>query len=251
MLNIKKIGQGEPLVFIHGFGFNHKCFDEMINELKAKYLCLAIDLPGFGESLYEPYELETLTEKIFSQLPYKKVHMLGWSLGGAVALAYAKKYSSQVMSLISIASNPLFIAKNEWPGMPKQAFEFFAKQCRRDYKKAQANFSELQQVSKSSANQYNNTYKIPFDNNCSQQAISNALYMLEQSDLRDDIQKLEVPCLSIFGKHDQLVPFAIIKSLKQLNPQNKICLFEQSAHVPFLTEKKLFINTLDNFICNR
>ncbi len=87
-----------PLAFIHGSFANGKSWNKIIDKLKFDYQCIAINLPGHG-GLYDPTDFACPTfepefekiEKAVFEIPHtsNRVHLVGHSFGGVVALAAA------------------------------------------------------------------------------------------------------------------------------------------------------------------
>src|SRR5688500_11457296 len=53
-LAFDRVGQGEPLVLLHGQGFSRRCWDPVVDALAADRDVIAVDLPGHGESPRQP-----------------------------------------------------------------------------------------------------------------------------------------------------------------------------------------------------
>lgn len=99
-------GQGEPLVFIHGFPLDGRMWDRQVSALERAYQTIAVDLPGFGAS--EP-SADTMTMEAYAdvvnavldQLEVRSpVTLCGLSMGGYVAFAFYRKYADRVARLI-------------------------------------------------------------------------------------------------------------------------------------------------------
>ena len=107
--HLKRGENGSPVVLIHGFGgdlnnwlFNHEA-------LAAQHVVYALDLPGHGGSTkqVEPGDLEELAGVVVGFLEavgVPKAHLVGHSMGGAIALIVAKNHPQQVQSLALIGS---------------------------------------------------------------------------------------------------------------------------------------------------
>ena len=92
-MNIKVIGNGEPLLLIHGWGMSGKIWDVIEVNLSKYYKLYIVDLPGMGKSdAIQDYSLKNLVNQLYKKLP-KKISILGWSLGGIIALKYCETYS--------------------------------------------------------------------------------------------------------------------------------------------------------------
>src|SRR3954447_24583012 len=86
-------GSGEPLVLIHGIGHRRQAWNPVIDRLAEKYDVIAVDLAGCGESDPYPagtaYNMENACEILqqnFEEWGISKPHVVGNSLGGAIAL---------------------------------------------------------------------------------------------------------------------------------------------------------------------
>jgi pyruvate dehydrogenase E2 component (dihydrolipoamide acetyltransferase) len=100
-------GEGAPIVFLHGFGADLNGWRPAHRLLPAALPALAIDLPGHGLSpLGEDASFEALVEAASGALIEEGVsaaHLVGHSLGGAVAAALAHKPGAKALSLMLIA----------------------------------------------------------------------------------------------------------------------------------------------------
>lgn len=112
-LFVRMIGAGEPLVFLHGFTGNSKSWSPHIPYFRHEFACISVDLLGHGNSdtPLDParYRMEkTLTDlaALFDQLGLDKVHLVGYSMGGRVALSFAIHYPKRVLSLTLESASP-------------------------------------------------------------------------------------------------------------------------------------------------
>lgn len=97
-------GQGDPVIFIHGVGLDLHIWSNQIQELSSKYQVVCYDMLGHGESACPPgpYSLDQFVEqldKLLLHLTISQVHLVGFSMGGLVAQAYAIHYPEKVSSL--------------------------------------------------------------------------------------------------------------------------------------------------------
>jgi len=56
-MNVIRCGSGEPILFIHGMPTSGRLWKGIIDRLCERYTCIAVDLPGLGNSPREPYDL--------------------------------------------------------------------------------------------------------------------------------------------------------------------------------------------------
>ena len=99
-----------PLVFLHGWGASHKYWLNAFSGFAPRYRCVAPDLPGFGLSAKpaRDYSLEALarwTGAFLDRLGFPKVTLVGHSMGGAIALLFARANPERVTKLALV--NPL------------------------------------------------------------------------------------------------------------------------------------------------
>jgi len=102
-------GEGECVVLLHGFPLSHRIWDRCVRALSSRYRVLAPDIRGMGESHVGagPYLMEQLAGDLaamLESLAIERVTLIGHSLGGFVALAYARMYAERVARLGLVGS---------------------------------------------------------------------------------------------------------------------------------------------------
>jgi len=99
-----RIGQGAPLVLIHGYPLDHTIWYDMVSPLEDEFELILPDLRGFGLSGFTDaqFTIADLTSDIASllnHLGFEKAYIAGHSMGGYVALAFARQYPQRVLGL--------------------------------------------------------------------------------------------------------------------------------------------------------
>jgi 3-oxoadipate enol-lactonase len=102
-------GKGVPLVLIHGYPLDHSTWDEVAPLLENDFDLIMPDLRGFGESdVMEAddsiIEYASDIEGLLNHFKIKKAFLAGHSLGGYVALAFAREYPDSVSGLALVSS---------------------------------------------------------------------------------------------------------------------------------------------------
>ena len=108
-MNYKLEGSGETIVFIHGLSDNLLYWEFLASNLKNDYQVLRIDVRGHGGSELgnDEISIELFVNDLYSllkELDISKVHLIGFSLGGAVALEFTVMYPETVDSLVLMSS---------------------------------------------------------------------------------------------------------------------------------------------------
>jgi pimeloyl-ACP methyl ester carboxylesterase len=104
-------GKGTAIVFLHGFLENKKMWNAFVPEFSKKYRVIAIDLLGHGntESLGYVHTMEDhadMVQTVLSELRLRKAVLIGHSMGGYVALAFAELYPDFMKGLVLLNSTP-------------------------------------------------------------------------------------------------------------------------------------------------
>ncbi len=102
-------GEGEAVVLLHGFPLTHSIWEATAASLAREYRVVAPDLRGMGESGLSagPYLMEQLAGDIAAMLDalgIERATFVGHSLGGYVALAFARMYDARVARLALVTS---------------------------------------------------------------------------------------------------------------------------------------------------
>ena len=102
-------GEGNAIVLLHGFLENKKMWAEYVKLFSEKYRVITIDLLGHGESdclgyVHEMEDNANVVYEVLQSLKIEKVTILGHSMGGYVALAFAELFSENIKKLVLLNS---------------------------------------------------------------------------------------------------------------------------------------------------
>lgn len=97
-------GNGEPLIMIHGVGLDHTMWDQQVKNLSKEFRVIVYDMVGHGGSEHPPgpYSLAQFVEQLealMNHLHIEKSHLIGFSMGGMVAQAFALKHKEKLKTL--------------------------------------------------------------------------------------------------------------------------------------------------------
>jgi pimeloyl-ACP methyl ester carboxylesterase len=115
------VGEGEPVLLLHGLGANKLSWLPLIGPLAEGYRVIALDLPGHGESSkrrgdHTPAYFAAVVRRLLDELELERVALAGNSMGGRIALEVSATVPDRVSALVllgpALAGLPLpFIAK--------------------------------------------------------------------------------------------------------------------------------------------
>src|SRR4249919_3695562 len=103
-INYEAQGEGEPLLLIPYLSADHACYAFQLPAYTEHFSCIALDLPGSGESDKPPgpYSTATYAEQVagfLGALGIERAHVAGVSLGAAVGMHPAARHPQRVRSL--------------------------------------------------------------------------------------------------------------------------------------------------------
>jgi esterase len=105
-------GGGRPILLLHGGGLNAHTWDVACTILKDRYRCVALDQRGHGDSEWSPvvdYGAETQradVEGFVASLQLRNPVLIGQSMGGLNAIAYAIRHSGEIKGLVVVDVGP-------------------------------------------------------------------------------------------------------------------------------------------------
>jgi pimeloyl-ACP methyl ester carboxylesterase len=102
-------GKGTAIVMLHGFLENKGMWDYFIPELSKKYRTIAIDLLGHGDTeplgyVHSMEDNADVVHAVLFELKIRKAVLVGHSMGGYVALAFAELYADNVKGIVLLNS---------------------------------------------------------------------------------------------------------------------------------------------------
>lgn len=104
---VQRQGQGPALVLLHGFTGSGRTFDPFVAAWEQRYTVLRFDALGHGQSPAPPdpaaYRLQAAARDIarrLNALGFARAHVLGYSMGGRLALTFALAYPERVDRLV-------------------------------------------------------------------------------------------------------------------------------------------------------
>lgn len=241
-----------PVVLLHGWGMHSLVWDSIMQALLALRPVMVIDLPGMGRSPLPggDYTLDFLVEQVLKVAPARAVWM-GWSLGGMVAARVAAHHPERVAGLITVATNPRFVASESWPqAVPESVLTHFRSLFAEDWQGTLIRFLALQCKDAVTMKEDIRILKdIVFHHGLpATKALRCGLEILQEVDLCAAYRQLQMPVLHVLGENDNLVPVAVQEDLKALQPAARVAVIPGAAHLPFLSSPIAFMAEVQAFL---
>lgn len=247
MLPYTQTGSGHALVLLHGFCENKTCFNKQVLLLNKHFNVFTLDLPGFGDAEVQPNtSMEQMADAVhetLAQLNVSSYVLCGHSMGGYVALAFAKKYPEKLKGLILLHSTAT--ADNEERKLKReQAIAFINEYGAEPYVKnfIPPLFAE---------NHQQEAYVQEFINEALRihpQGLTAALQaMKNRPDSVDFITQTEMPVAYIMGRHDALIPVNMLLQQVSKLKRGYAKILENSAHMGMVEEPEKCAAALQEF----
>ena len=252
-LHMESSGSGPPLVFWHGWGLNLRVFDALRAALDTDWRTVAVDLPGHGASAWNAARADdnesataALLEPLLESLPPDST-LVGWSLGGQLALRAAALAPDRVARLVLISTTPCFVRRDHWPhGVDAAVLQQMRTRLREDYHGTLRDFLELQVRGSRDAARVRQALAAALSAHGEAQpaALAAGLRSLADTDLRPQLASLAVPTLVISGEYDRVTPPGAGAALAAALPQGRLLSIARAAHAPFLSHAEIVTTAL-------
>lgn len=249
--HVEIVGQGKPLVMLHGWGMHSGVWQPLVKKLSQHYMLYLIDLPGMGNSRpIDPCHVHSVAEEVAEVIPGVS-DILGWSMGGLIAQQIALNQPDRIRRLVLVGSSPRFINQDGWElGISTRDFQDFADKINNDYQQTILQFLTLQCMKAKNARE---TVKILRETLAlkpapTQATLERTLNILLQTDLRESVPNIHKPTLLIHGDRDTLAPVQAAHWMMKQLPKGFLRVMSGAAHAPFLSHSEQFVEALEQFL---
>jgi pimeloyl-ACP methyl ester carboxylesterase len=236
-------GSGEPIVMIHGLGATKAEFLPSVPALAPGFRTIAIDLPGFGDSdkpFPAPYDARFFArwvEALLDALELDRVHLLGHSMGGRVALEVGMRHPDRLDRLVLMTPSMAWLADRPWAtalklvrpelGILQPAPRSFVEGViRRLVPQSDSHFVAP------ALDEFLRSYLTPRGRVAFYAAARN-IYLEEPQEFWSGLEALSPEALFIWGRRDGLVPIGFARHVRERLPSARHCELD-CGHVPQL-----------------
>jgi malonyl-CoA O-methyltransferase len=224
--------KGDPLVLLHGWGCDSASWQPLLPALRAHGEVIAVDLPGFGDSEPVPgFDLDAVLQSLEDVLP-PRATLIGWSLGGMLAVALAERCPTKVRRVITLASNLAFVARPDWttamaPAINRRFTAGFQADPSATWRRFTGLMAQGDSAERGLLKQLRSAFSGP---EVSGHSWFEALQLLAMLDNRDRFSQLTQPGLHLYAEADALVPASAAQAVAALNPRQEVAVLSETAH---------------------
>lgn len=249
------IGEGPPVVFLHGIGGRRQNWDSQINALKSNFTCIAWDARGYGDSYdYQgPLAFSDFADdlaRLADQLAIERAHLVGLSMGARILLDFHPRHGERVATLTLCDCFYSF----ESALSPEKQKEFI--ELRERPLREGKTFTDLAPKLIDSLVSPNCSTEVREDLHQSIIALRTESYLktLRASvsfDRGAELADINQPVQLIFGADDRLTPPSIGQEMHSKLSNAELAVIEGAGHLSNLEKPEPFNETLLKFLTPR
>lgn len=249
-------GDGEQtLLFVHGWMASSAVWKKQVPWFaKNNQRVLTFDLTGYGQSAkpeglaYTPDVWLDDLDALIEHLNLDKPILTGWSMGGAIAIAYAVTRPQALSKLVIVDSTPLLVAPPDVfeYAIPPEAAEQLSGAMQNNFSVGARGFVEMMFPEPGTEALKDEIHAITQQTTAqiALESVGNA----GSADLRPILGQVQVPTLILHGEADTVCALGAGQFMAEMIPGSQIHTFPGKGHAPFLTDAQAFNERLADFI---
>lgn len=259
-VNYAEIGEGEPIVFVHGISGSWQNWLENLPHFGRTNRAIALDLPGFGASPMPSWPIDMfaygrMLHDFCEKLDIgRDATLVGNSMGGLVAAEAVLAEPSRFARLVLISAAGFIntwlphergrVTSHAWNtfGRPfGAAARFFVTHRRARWLMFRFAFRYPGRLGKELLwEQMASGLPCP--------GFADALDAVIEYDARNRLEEIQIPVMIVWGTDDWVIPSAAALSYNRRIPRSRLEIFERTAHVPQLERPARFNAVLEEFL---
>ena len=240
--NVKVIGEGFPVLFLHGWGANMTSFENIAAQIApAGFECHLLDLPGFGNTQLPPEQwgVPQYAEWVLAyvdQAEIEKMHLVGHSFGGRISLILGAEHDGRVEKIV--------LSNSAGVKLPPPT------NIRVYYVVRRILFTILSIPGLGGLKEKLRIYfrqKYGSSDYLSAGPLLETFKLVIGQDLRDYARRIKAPTLLFWGDMDNETPIEIGRILEQEIPDAALIVFEGAGHFAYLDRPAEFVRVVTHF----
>jgi pimeloyl-ACP methyl ester carboxylesterase len=239
---------GQPLVLLHAFPHNAAMWQPQLDALASQFHVIAPDLYNFGPD-ESTFTVEQMAADVAALLDYlqieERVVLGGLSMGGYVAMAFARQYPERLCALIladTRAEADTEEAQNTRNMLIEKARE----------EGAGSVWDAMKPKMFSPASRSNEEVLSFADAIAAQQSTAQVIGALQalrdRPDARESLRHVEVPALVIVGKDDVVTPPDFAQTLFEILPHAQLVTIPNAGHLSNIEQPVAFNSAVTQFV---
>lgn len=260
-VNYAEIGEGEPILFVHGLGGCWRNWLENLPHFGRTHRAIALDLPGFGDSPLPSWPIEMpaygrLIHDFCEKLGIDRVAALvGNSMGGFAATEAAIDRPSRFDRLVLVSAAGIGFA--EAVGSPRAraslgtfetAMRLLARPHRTWFARPRGRRYAFGRLVRSPNRLRPELLFELLEPGLRAPGFAAAIRAIGGYDTRHRLTEIEIPTLIVWGMNDHVVRVEDALAYHRLIPGSRLELFERTGHLPQLERPARFNRLLDDFL---
>ncbi len=244
-------GRGLPVLFVHGFPLNRSMWDGQVAALSARYRIITIDLRGHGESeaplwRYSVEEFADDVAALLDHLTLPRVVLVGLSMGGYVAFAFARRHGQRLQALVLTDTR----AQADTPEGRNARFQL----AQTAHTKGPTAVAEvmLPKLLAPETLRFNPSLVQQIRSMIETMPLSgiagDLMAMADRPESVSMLPSIPYPTLVIVGEQDQATPVADARLMADGIPGARLAIIPQAGHLPNLEQPEQFNQVIEEFL---
>jgi pimeloyl-ACP methyl ester carboxylesterase len=247
-IGYERLGEGPPLVFVHGAAEDHRVWQPQLDALADEFTVIAWDEPGAGRSSDVPgnfslADYASCLAALIEALALGRAHLAGLSWGGTVVLELYRHHPELVGTLILVDTYA------GWKGsLPESEVD--------------ARVEGARQMLAAPAEEFDPTFPGLFAagppvefapllegmaDDVRPESLKTQLFVMAEADQRDLLPLIAVPTLLIWGELDARSPLSVARQFERTIPDTKLVVIPGAGHVSNLERPEPFNQAVSEF----
>lgn len=240
-------GKGKCLILIHGYGAAGYIWDSIIPLIDKQWCVLIPELPGSGVSHVQPNasieDFADILHVILQKENILQCVIIGHSMGGYIAMQFAKKYESMLLG-IGLLHSHVFADDAEKKASRNKSAEFIIQHGAEIYLKE---FTP-KLFSKNSDRKFIETHLQRIASTPVNGLTTHLKAMANREDTSDVLRNLNIPVFFGIGEEDAIMPKEVLLKQTSIAAVSQVDLFNNSGHMSMLEQPEELAKAINTFL---
>jgi pimeloyl-ACP methyl ester carboxylesterase len=235
-------GQGPVLMLLHGLFGALSNWEDVVNRFSSQLRVIIPMLPIYEMPIREAglEGLRKFTEEFVAMMKLENITIMGNSLGGHVGLLYTLNNPTKVAKLVLTGSSGLFESGMGGSYPKRGSYEYIKERVAYTfYDPAVASKDLIDEV-------FETTKSIP-----KAMRIVAIAKSAQRNNLADELPKIKVPTLLVWGLNDTITPPMVAHDFNRLIPNSELQFIDRCCHAPMMEHPEKFNELVEDFLISK